>query len=109
MKLCEVATDAFDQVACNDVNHVNHEAELLAAEEYKQERYEHARTMSFAVFIVFQLFNVLNCRSEARKCNYWTWFVLKQSKNYAVLFSVGLLFFLSISVVINNYYSTHWL
>ena len=96
LETCETlqgaATDAFDQVACNDVNHINHEAELLAAEEYKQERYEHARTMSFAVFIVFQLFNVLNCRSDTESAITGLGLFSNKAINYAVLFSVGLLF-----------------
>ena len=66
------------------MNHVNHEAELLAAEEYKQERFEHARTMAFSVFIVFQLFNVLNCRSDTAVCNHWSWIVLEQSDKLCI-------------------------
>ena len=97
LETCETlqgtATDVFDKVACNDVNHVNHEAELLAAEEYKQERFEHARTMAFSVFIVFQLFNVLNCRSDSESAITGLGLFSNKAINYALLFSVGLLMF----------------
>ena len=97
LETCETlqgtATDVFDKVACNDVNHVNHEAELLAAEEYKQERFEHARTMAFSVFIVFQLFNVLNCRSDTESAITGLGLFSNKAINYALLFSVGLLMF----------------
>ena len=75
------------------MNHVNHEAELLAAEEYKQERFEHARTMAFSVFIVFQLFNVLNCRSDTESAITGLGLFSNKAINYALLFSVGLLMF----------------
>jgi len=60
-------------------------------QEYSDAKFEHARTMAFSVFIMFQLFNVLNCRSSEKSIfslgplsNSWI--------NYAILISCGLLY-----------------
>ena len=56
----ETVTTAFDQAACvaGDQNAIDD------WQQYADGHFEHAQTMTFAVFIVFQLFNVLNCRSN---------------------------------------------
>jgi len=62
-----------------------------AWQDYADANFEHARTMAFSVFIMFQLFNVLNCRNSERSIfslgplsNSWI--------NYAILISCGLLY-----------------
>ena len=39
-------------------------SEISAWEDYADERFIHAQTMTLSVFIMFQLFNVMNCRSQ---------------------------------------------
>ena len=50
----------FDQGACE----AGDEAEILKWESYADDRFVHAQTMTLSVFIMFQLFNVMNCRSQ---------------------------------------------
>ena len=50
----------FDQSACEGGD----EAEILKWESYADEKFIHAQTMTLSVFIMFQLFNVMNCRSQ---------------------------------------------
>ena len=50
----------FDQVACESGDPVA----LAEWENYADERFIHAQTMTLSVFIMFQLFNVMNCRSQ---------------------------------------------
>ena len=50
----------FDQAACE----AGDEAEILKWESYADDRFVHAQTMTLSVFIMFQLFNVMNCRSQ---------------------------------------------
>ena len=78
----------FDQAACLDGD----EAALEDWQEYADMRFDYAQTMTFSVFIVFQLFNVMNCRSSNES-------VLKlglfsnRAINLAIIFSMGLLLF----------------
>ena len=53
------------------------ETALSSWSSYVDTTFADAQTMTFAVFIVFQLFNVLNCRSEKR--SFLIGIVLKQS------------------------------
>ena len=50
----------FDQAACE----AGVEAEILKWESYADDKFVHAQTMTLSVFIMFQLFNVMNCRSQ---------------------------------------------
>jgi Ca2+-transporting ATPase len=69
------------------------DAEALAASSvYADDLFAHASTMTFAVFIVFQLFNVMNCRSN-RESAFKLGLFSNQWINYAFLFSLGLLLF----------------
>ena len=50
----------FDQAACEDGD-----ATAIAQwQSYADDRFVHAQTMTLSVFIMFQLFNVMNCRSQ---------------------------------------------
>ena len=55
------------------------EAALSAWNTYADTTFADAQTMTFAVFIVFQLFNVLNCRSEKIASLHWGYSQTKQS------------------------------
>jgi Ca2+-transporting ATPase len=58
---------------------------------YKENLFSQAQTMTFAVFIVYQLFNVLNCRSG--DASLFTLGVFSNKAiNYAILISASLLF-----------------
>ena len=60
-------------------------------ENYADDLFAQAQTMTFAVFIVYQLFNVLNCRSG--NASLFTLGVFSNKAiNYAILISAGLLF-----------------
>ncbi|MBQ70074.1 MAG: ATPase [Euryarchaeota archaeon] len=59
---------------------------------YADGHFEHAQTMTFAVFIVFQLFNVMNCRSNEQSVVELGIFSNK-AINLALLISTGLLLF----------------
>jgi len=50
-----------------------------------------SRTMAFSVFIVYQLFNVLNCRSGERSVVFDLGVFSNRAINYATLISMGLL------------------
>ena len=67
------------------------EAALSAWESYSESTFADAQTMTFAVFIVFQLFNVLNCRSE-KESLFSLGLFSNKAINYAILAS-GLLLF----------------
>ena len=50
----------FDQAACE-----SGDATAIAQwQSYADDRFVHAQTMTLSVFIMFQLFNVMNCRSQ---------------------------------------------
>ena len=59
-----------------------------------QERFDNARTMAFCVFIMFQLFNVMNCRSKSKSI-----FQLGVFSNKAINISVAISLTLLILVV----------
>lgn len=84
---------SFDVDACLSESHPNHAEERAIGEAYQEERFQHARTMAFSVFIVFQLFNVLNCRSDTESAVFGLGLFSNRAINYAILFSVGLLMF----------------
>ncbi|RJU98883.1 MAG: cation-transporting P-type ATPase [Candidatus Poseidoniales archaeon] len=50
-----------------------------------------SRTMAFSVFIVYQLFNVLNCRSGERSIVFDLGIFSNRAINYATMISMGLL------------------
>ena len=50
----------FDRAACE----AGDEGEILKWESYADDKFVHAQTMTLSVFIMFQLFNVMNCRSQ---------------------------------------------
>jgi Ca2+-transporting ATPase len=84
----ETSTSAFDVTGCL----AGDEQAIEDWQAYADDHFQHARTMTFTVFIVFQLFNVLNCRS-----NHQSVFELglfsNRAINYALLISGGLLLF----------------
>ncbi len=84
----ETATTAFDVAACNagDVD------ELNKWQVYADGHFAHAQTMTFSVFIVFQLFNVLNCRSNDQSV-FELGLFSNRAINLALLISGGLLLF----------------
>ena len=84
----ETATAAFDVAACNagDVD------ELNKWQVYADGHFAHAQTMTFSVFIVFQLFNVLNCRSNDQSV-FELGLFSNRAINLALLISGGLLLF----------------
>ncbi len=84
----ETTTTAFDVVACNagDVE------ELNKWQVYADGHFAHAQTMTFSVFIVFQLFNVLNCRSNDQSV-FELGLFSNRAINLALLISGGLLLF----------------
>ena len=59
---------------------------------YADGHFEHAQTMTFAVFIVFQLFNVMNCRSNEQSVVELGIFS-NRAINLALMISTGLLLF----------------
>ena len=61
-------------------------------EQYADGHFEHAQTMTFAVFIVFQLFNVLNCRSNEQSV-FELGLLSNRAINLALIISAGLLLF----------------
>ena len=58
---------------------------------YAEDTFANAQTMTFTVFIVFQLFNVLNCRSE-KESLFSLGLFSNGAINYAILASGFLLF-----------------
>ena len=84
----ELSTTAFDMAACLD-------GEQSAIEDwqiYADGHFMHAQTMTFAVFIVYQLFNVMNCRSNEESV-FELGLFSNRAINYALLISSGLLLF----------------
>jgi Ca2+-transporting ATPase len=77
----------FDVDACLD----NDEAAVAGWQNYADDLFAYAQTMTFAVFIVYQLFNVLNCRSGHASLFTLGMFSNK-AINYAILISASLLF-----------------
>ncbi len=67
------------------------EAALAAWSSYAESTFASAQTMTFAVFIVYQLFNVLNCRSE-KESLFSLGLFSNRAINYAILASGFLLF-----------------
>ncbi|MEC7272239.1 MAG: HAD-IC family P-type ATPase, partial [Candidatus Thermoplasmatota archaeon] len=67
------------------------EAAMSAWTSYADTTFADAQTMTFAVFIVFQLFNVLNCRSENDSL-FTLGLFSNKAINYAILASGFLLF-----------------
>lgn len=84
----QTTTTAFDVAACENGN----PAAIEDWQNYADGHFQHAQTMTFAVFIVYQLFNVMNCRSNEESV-----FELGVFSNpaitYALLISTGLLLF----------------
>ena len=84
----QTTTTAFDVAACENGD----PAAIEDWQNYADGHFQHAQTMTFAVFIVYQLFNVMNCRSNEESV-----FELGVFSNpaitYALLISTGLLLF----------------
>ena len=78
----------FDQAACES----GVESEISKWESYADEKFIHAQTMTLSVFIMFQLFNVMNCRSQEESIFSLGVFSNK-AINIAFLVSFGLLLF----------------
>ena len=62
------------------------------AQVYADEKFAYAQTMTFSVFILYQLFNVINCRSSDESIFKLGLFSNK-AINYALIISLGLLLF----------------
>jgi len=78
----------FDKAACD-----SGDLEAIAEwSNYADDRFVHAQTMTLSVFIMFQLFNVMNCRSQEESIFSLGAFSNK-AINIAFLVSFGLLFF----------------
>ena len=84
----ETATTAFDVDACLDGN----QQAIDDWQIYADGHFAHAQTMTFSVFIVYQLFNVLNCRSNEESV-FELGLFSNRAINYALLISGGLLMF----------------
>jgi Ca2+-transporting ATPase len=84
----ETSTTAFDVSACLDGD----QQAIDDWQEYADGHFQHAQTMTFTVFIVFQLFNVLNCRSNEQSV-FELGLFSNRAINYALLVSGGLLLF----------------
>ena len=78
----------FDQAACES----GVESEIAKWQSYADEKFIHAQTMTLSVFIMFQLFNVMNCRSQDESIFSLGVFSNK-AINIAFLVSFGLLLF----------------
>jgi Ca2+-transporting ATPase len=76
----------FDRNACL----IGESAAIEDWESYAGDKFVYAQTMTFAVFVVFQLFNVMNCRSSEDSVFKLGLFSNK-AINYAVLISFSLL------------------
>ena len=84
----ETTTAAFDMDAC-----LAGEQEAIDDwQAYADGHYRHAQTMTFSVFIVYQLFNVMNCRSNEESV-FELGLFSNRAINYALLISTGLLLF----------------
>jgi len=84
----ETTTTAFDVDACT----LGDQGEIDKWQTYADGHFHHAQTMTFAVFIVYQLFNVLNCRSNEQSV-FELGLFSNRAINYALLISAGLLLF----------------
>ena len=78
----------FDRVACE----AGDQAAIAEWENYADERFIHAQTMTLSVFIMFQLFNVMNCRSQEESI-FTLGVFSNKAINIAFLVSFSLLFF----------------
>lgn len=90
---CSIAPFAEESDAGFSVKDcLNGDADAISAwESYAETTFADAQTMTFAVFIVFQLFNVLNCRSE-KESLFSLGLFTNRAINYAILASGFLLF-----------------
>ena len=77
--------DGYDRDACLA-------GEVSGVQEYADDKFAYAQTMTFSVFILYQLFNVLNCRSSDESIFKLGLFSNK-AINLALLISTGLLLF----------------
>jgi len=84
----QTATDAFNRSACLD----GEQGAIDDWQAYADGHFAHAQTMTFAVFIVYQLFNVLNCRSNEESV-FQLGLFSNRAINLALLISGGLLLF----------------
>jgi len=84
----ETATTAFDVALCEAGN----QGAIDDWQAYADAHFVHAQTMTFSVFIVFQLFNVLNCRSNDQSV-FELGLFSNRAINLALLISGGLLLF----------------
>ena len=78
----------FDKAACDSGD----PDAILEWSNYADDRFVHAQTMTLSVFIMFQLFNVMNCRSQEESIFSLGAFSNK-AINIAFLASFGLLLF----------------
>jgi len=76
----------FDSKACSEGDAVA----IENWESYSEDRFIHAQTMTFGVFVVFQLFNVIICRSSEDSI-FKLGIFSNKAINYAVLISLTLL------------------
>ena len=88
--LAPFATESDAGFTVADCEAGNEEA-LSAWNTYADDTFANAQTMTFTVFIVFQLFNVLNCRSE-KESLFSLGLFSNRAINYAILASGFLLF-----------------
>ena len=84
----ELSTTAFDMEACL----AGEQSAIDDWQAYADGHFMHAQTMTFAVFIVYQLFNVMNCRSNEESV-FELGLFSNSAINYALLISSGLLLF----------------
>jgi len=99
---CEVAPltaldtfSGYDRAACLDGD----ATALQESQNYADEKFAYAQTMTFSVFILYQLFNVVNCRSSNESIFKLGLFSNK-AINLALIISLGLLLFF---VQLSNY------
>ncbi len=90
---CSLAptTDELEAPFSVDGCNAGVESDVQAWNDYAETTFADAQTMTFAVFIVFQLFNVLNCRSE-KESLFTLGLFSNRAINYAILASGFLLF-----------------
>ena len=88
LPLADDADLPFDKMACE----AGDESAILEWEKYADDRFVHAQTMTLSVFIMFQLFNVMNCRSQEESIFSLGTFS-NRAINYAFLCSFALLLF----------------
>ena len=83
----------FDPYACADPSAVGHDEAMAQWESFSAAQFAYAQTMAFSVFIVYQLFNVLNCRSNERSVLFGLGMFSNKAINIATLISAALLLF----------------